>query len=64
MEQHYMSLIWDAISLKENENLTVKQQQDKIVTILSKFKKEVEEYTKHNLKKQCIKAIEKTLLDL
>jgi hypothetical protein len=31
MEQHYMSMIWKIVGGKENENLTVKEQQDKIV---------------------------------
>jgi hypothetical protein len=61
MEQHYMSMIWKVIGAKENQNLTVKEQQDKIVEILSLMKKDVQDFTKNDFKKQCVKAIEVSL---
>lgn len=61
MEQHYMLMIWKVIGAKENQNLTVKEQQDKIVEILSSMKKDVQDFTKDEFKKQCVKAIESSL---
>lgn len=64
MEQHYMAEIWRVISLKENQTLTVKEQQDKIVEILALMKKDVQEFTKVEFKKQCIKAVDVALIGL
>ena len=61
MEQHYMSMIWQVFGLKENQNLTTKEQQDKIVEILSLMKKDVQDFTKSEFKKQCVKAVESAL---
>jgi hypothetical protein len=61
MEQHYMLMIWKVIGAKENQNLTVKEQQDKIVEILSLMKKDVQDFTKNDFKKQCVKAVEASL---
>lgn len=61
MEQHYMSMIWQVFALKENQNLTNKEKQDKIVEILSLMKKDVQDFTKSEFKKQCAKAVESAL---
>lgn len=61
MEQHYMSMIWRIIGLKENQSLTTKEQQEKIVEILSQMKKDVQEFTKAEFKKQCINVIQTCL---
>lgn len=59
-----MAEIWRVISLKENQTLTVKEQQDKIVEILALMKKDVQEFTKVEFKKQCIKAVDVALIGL
>ncbi len=56
-----MSMIWKVFGLKENQNLTVKEQQDKIIEILSLMKKDVEAFTKIEFKKQCVKTVENSL---
>lgn len=61
MEQHYMSLIWEVIALKENEQLTTAEKQAKIVEILSTMKKDVEGLTRYQFKRQCLKVVEEAL---
>lgn len=61
MEQHYMAMIWQIFGRKENQNLTVKEQQDKIVEILSSMKKDVQDFTRSEFKKQCVKIVESAL---
>jgi hypothetical protein len=57
MEEYYMIKIWQVIGLKENQNLTVKEQQDKITNILSDMKKDAETSAKRALKKEFIKTV-------
>lgn len=64
MEQHYMSMIWKVIGSKENQNLTTKEQQDKIIEILSLMKEDVKSFTKVEFKKQCIKVVQDSLNEL
>lgn len=64
MEQHYMIMIWNVIGSKENQNLTVKEQQDKIIDVLSEMKKHVQSFTKTEYKKQFVKAVEESLKNL
>ena len=52
-----MIKIWQVIGLKENQNLTVKEQQDKITNILSDMKKDAETSAKRALKKEFIKTV-------
>ena len=56
-----MSMIWQVFGLKENQNLTTKEQQDKIVEILSLMKKDVQDFTKSEFKKKCVKVVEAAL---
>jgi len=56
-----MSMIWHTLGAKENQDLTVKEKQDKIEEILSLMKKDVQDFTKSQFKKQCIKAVEGSL---
>lgn len=56
-----MIMIWDVIGSIENQNLTVKEQQDKIVNILSEMKKDVHSFTKTEFKKQCVMAVQNSL---
>ena len=56
MEDYYLIQIWHVIGAEENQNLTAKEQQGKILSILSQFRNEVESgserKTKIALKKQ------------
>lgn len=61
MEQHYLSLIWAVIALKENEQLTTAEKQAKIVEVLSAMKKDVEGFTRTQFKRQCLKVVEEAL---
>lgn len=64
MENHYMSIIWHIVASKQNQNLTVEQQQCKIVEILSLMKKDVEAFAKSEFKKKCIKSVQDSLNSL
>ena len=64
MEDFYMSKIWDVFALKANEDLTNKEKQDKIKDILSLMKKDVQDFTKVDFKKQCIDTITISLNNL
>lgn len=56
-----MSMIWHVIGAEENQKLTPKEQQDKIVEILTLMKKDVQTSTKFEVKKQCIKIVSDSL---
>jgi len=64
MEEHYMIKIWEIFSLKQNENLSNKEQQNKIVEILSQMKEDVKTFTKSDLKKQVIKNVSEAINNL
>lgn len=64
MEQHYMSLIWEVIALKENEQLTTAEKQAKIVEILSTMKNDVEGLKRYQFKRECLKVVEEALFAL
>ena len=57
MEEFYMIKIWEVIASKENQNLTPKEQQDKILEILSIMKNGVEKSAKRTFKKEFIKVL-------
>jgi len=61
MEEHYMLKIWEIFSLKSNETLSPKEQQNKIIEILSDMKNDVKSFTKTDLKKQFVKTVEESL---
>ena len=61
MEEFYMIKIWQIIALKENQTLTVKEQQDKIIEILNTMKNDVETSTKRRFKKEVINVVADSL---
>lgn len=63
MENEYMLKIWGVIGTKENQNLTVKEQQDKIVDMPFFMEKDTQAHIISEFKKQCLKAIELALSD-
>lgn len=64
MKEHYMGLIWGVIGKKENQRLSVKEQQDKIVEILTLMEKDVKDFTKAELKQKYTKAIQNALKEV
>jgi len=64
MEEHYMIKIWEIFALKTNENLSPKEQQNKIVEILSQMKEDIKTFTKSDLKKQVIKNVSEAISNL
>lgn len=61
MEEYYMAKIWNVISFKKNQNLTNKQQQDKIIEILETMKSDIETSAKKRFKQEVIDIIGNSL---
>ncbi len=57
IEEHYLIKIWAIVGLKENQHLSVDEQQQKILKLLSSMKKEVKEFVEVDFKKECKQSI-------
>lgn len=59
MEEEYMLQIYNVFALKTNQDLTVKEQQNKIVEILRKMRKETEDWQKIKLNNHIQEAVKR-----